>query len=71
LIRDIETTTTASLHDSQVDLSIEGEAVLRDKGYFGVKPKGDDFTMKRATAGPPLNDIDKIEITGRKTLFGY
>jgi IS5 family transposase len=59
LIRDIETI-TASLHDSQVDLSFEGEAVLRDKGYFGVQPKGDDFTMKRATAGHPLNDIDKL-----------
>jgi len=59
LIRDIETT-TASLHDSQVDLSVEGNVVLRDKGYFGVKPKGDDFTMKRATVGHPLNDIDKL-----------
>jgi IS5 family transposase len=28
-------TTTASLHDSQVDLSKEGEVVYRDKGYFG------------------------------------
>jgi IS5 family transposase len=59
LIRDIETT-AASIHDSQVDLSVEGEVVLRDKGYFGVPPKGDDFTMKRATTGHPLNDIDKL-----------
>ena len=29
-------TTTASVHDSQVDLSRRGEAVYRDKGYFGV-----------------------------------
>ena len=36
------------------------KAVLRDKGYFGVPPKVDDFTMKRATAGRPLNDIDKL-----------
>src|SRR5512136_2321783 len=48
LIRDIETT-TASLHDSQVDLSIEGEVVLRDRGYFGAMAKGVDFTMKRRT----------------------
>ena len=46
LIRDIETT-TASLHHSQVDLSVEGEVVLRDRGYFGVEAKGIDFTMKR------------------------
>ena len=59
LIRDVETT-TASLHDSQVDLSIEGEAILRDKGYFGVSAKGIDFTMKRATAGHPLEEIDKL-----------
>ncbi len=31
LIRDLETT-TASVHDSQVDLSKEGEVVYRDKG---------------------------------------
>jgi len=37
LIRRIETT-TASLHDSRIDLSREGETVYRDKGYFGVKP---------------------------------
>ncbi|MDD1752759.1 MAG: IS5 family transposase [Methanotrichaceae archaeon] len=59
LIRDIETT-TASLHDSQVDLSVEGEAILRDKGYFGVSAKGIDFTMMRATAEHPLGEIDKL-----------
>ena len=59
LIRDIETT-TASLHDSQVDLSVEGEPILRDKGYFGVPAKGIDFTMRRATAEHPLRDIDKL-----------
>jgi len=37
LIRRI-TTTTASLHDSRIDLSEKGETVYRDKGYFGVKP---------------------------------
>ena len=58
LIRDIDTS-TASLHDSQVDLSIEGEVVLRDKGYFGVKAKGIDFTMKRRTTDLPLSELDK------------
>jgi len=43
LIRAIETT-TASVHDSQVDLSRRGEVVYRDKGYFGVPTKGFDAT---------------------------
>jgi transposase, IS5 family len=46
------------LHDSQVDLSVEGEVILRDKGYFGVKAKGIDFTMKRRTTDLPLGDLD-------------
>jgi IS5 family transposase len=58
LIREIETT-TASLHDSQVDLSVEGEPVLRDRGYFGVKANGIDFTMKRRTTDMPLCELDK------------
>lgn len=58
LIRDIETS-TASLHDSQVDLSIPGIPVFRDRGYFGVKPKGIDFTMKRRTTDQPLSELDK------------
>lgn len=57
LIREIETS-TASLHDSQIDLSVDGEIVLRDKGYFGVKAKGIDFTMKRRTTDRPLGDLD-------------
>jgi IS5 family transposase len=57
LIREIETT-TAKLHDSQIDLSNEGEIVLRDRGYFGVQAKGIDFTMKRRTAEKPLEEID-------------
>jgi len=59
LIRDIETI-TASLHDSQVDLSKEGEVVYRDKGYFGAQPEGCDATMKRATRGHPLNIRDEL-----------
>lgn len=58
LIREIETS-TASLHDSQVDLSTKGEVVLRDKGYFGAKAKGIDFTMKRRTTDQPLGELDK------------
>ena len=58
LIREIETT-TASLHDSQVDLSVEGEVVLRDKGYFGVVARGIDYTMKRRTIEKPLEELDK------------
>ena len=58
LIRSIETS-TASLHDSQVDLSIPVVPVFRDRGYFGVKAKGIDFTMKRRTTDKPLSDLDK------------
>jgi len=59
LIRDLETS-TASLHDSQVDLSGPGEVVYRDKGYFGAEPRGIDATMKRATRGHPLGIRDKL-----------
>ncbi|MDD5420434.1 MAG: IS5 family transposase, partial [Methanomicrobiaceae archaeon] len=53
LIRRIETT-TASLHDSRIDLSRKGETVYRDKGYFGVKPQASmDKTMHRAVRGHP------------------
>ncbi len=58
LIRDIETS-TASLHDSQVDLSIPGVPVFRDRGYFGVKARGIDYTMKRRTTDQPLSELDK------------
>jgi IS5 family transposase len=58
LIREIETT-TAKVHDSQVDLSIEGEVVVRDRGYFGVSARGDDFTMVRRTTDAPLGELDK------------
>ena len=58
LIREIETT-TAKVHDSQVDLSVEGEVVFRDRGYFGVKAKGIDYTMKRRTTEKSLGELDK------------
>ncbi|OPY36483.1 MAG: Transposase DDE domain protein [Methanoregula sp. PtaU1.Bin051] len=55
LIRRMETT-TASLHDSQMDLSREWETVYRDKRYFGVKPQASmDKTMHRGTRGHPLS----------------
>jgi len=41
-------TTTASLHDFQIDLSEKNEVVYRDRGYFGAKSKGYDATIKRA-----------------------
>ena len=58
LIRGIEAT-TASLHYSQVDLSIKDEIVIRDRGYFGVKAIDIDFTMKRRTSEKPLPELDK------------
>ena len=59
LIRTIETT-TASVHDSQVDLSSEGERIYRDKGYFGASARGNSVTMHRATRGHPLCNWDKM-----------
>ena len=59
LIREFKTT-TASVHDSQIDLSEEGEVVYKDKGYFGVKSRGYDATMKRGVRGKPLTYRDKL-----------
>ena len=59
LIRDLETT-PASVHDSRVDLSQEGEVVYRDKGYYGVKPRGFDATMRRGVRGHPLSIRDRL-----------
>jgi transposase, IS5 family len=59
LIRAIETT-TASVHDSQVDLSAEDERVYRDKGYFGASARGKSVTMHRATRGHPLSAWDRM-----------
>jgi len=53
-------TTTASVHDSRVDLSEEGEVVYRDRGYFGVVPNGYDATMRRGVRGHPLGIRDKL-----------
>jgi len=59
LIRDLETT-PANVHDSRVDLSEEGEVVYRDKGYFGVEPRGYDATMRRGVRGHPLGIRDRL-----------
>ena len=58
LIRAIETT-TASVHDSQIDLSRDGETIYRDKGYFGAPARGKSVTMWRATRGHPLSSWDR------------
>lgn len=62
LVRDYEVS-TASLHDSQVDLTRRGDkAAYRDKGYFGATISCGgvrDMTMKRATRGHPLHEKEK------------
>jgi IS5 family transposase len=57
LIRNVETT-TASVHDSQVDLGIEGIPRYTDKGYDGAKTQGYDAAMKKATRGHKLGIRD-------------
>jgi len=52
LIRDLETT-TASVHDSQVDLSRPGEVVYLDKAYFGVETPGVRGGDEAGHPGPP------------------
>jgi len=59
LVRELEAT-TASVHDSSVDLSRPGEVVYRDRGYFGVEPRGWDATMRRAVRGHPLSVWDRL-----------
>jgi len=59
LIRELETT-PANVHDSRIDLSRPGEVVYKDKGYFGVKSRGWDATMKRASRGHPLSIWDRL-----------
>ncbi len=59
LVRALETT-TASVHDNQVDLSRKGEVRFSDKGYFGVSCKGFDAGMRRGVRGHPLGIRDKL-----------
>ena len=51
--------TTASLHDSQVDLSIPGIPCYKDKGYAGAYCKDTNATMDKASREHPLT-IEKI-----------
>jgi len=53
-------TTTASVHDSQIDLSEMGEVVYRDRGYQGAECKGYNATMKRGARGHPIGIRDKL-----------
>ncbi|MCK9632842.1 MAG: IS5 family transposase [Methanoregula sp.] len=57
LIRALEVT-TASTHDSQVDLSKEGEVIYRDRRYFGTKTNGFNATMQRGVRGHPIGIRD-------------
>ena len=59
LIRELETT-TASVHDSQVDLSKKGEVVYRDRGYHGAVARGYSATMKRGARDHPIGIMDKL-----------
>jgi IS5 family transposase len=59
LIRRIEVT-TASVHDSQVDLARNGEVRYADRGFFGSKTKGYDAAMRKATRGSPLSYKDEM-----------
>lgn len=59
LIREIETT-TASVHDSQIDLSNPGEVNYRDRGYQGAPSKGYNATMKRGARDHPIGIRDKM-----------
>ena len=59
LIRDFKTT-TASVHDSQVDLGIEGLPRYADKGYDGAKTRGYDAAMKKATRSHKLGIRDVL-----------
>ncbi len=71
LIRAIETT-TASVHDSQVDLTNPGEVAYRDKGYFGTVSKGFSATMRRSVRGHPIGikDILRNKRISRKRAPG-
>jgi IS5 family transposase len=55
--------TTASTHDTQVDLSDEGEVVYRDRGYFGADAKAFNATMQRGVRGHPIGIRDKLRNT--------
>ena len=62
--------TTASLHDSQIDLSIPGIVNYKDKGYFSVEGRGIDATLDRAVRGHklPIESIRRnLRITRKRS----
>ncbi len=59
LIRAIETT-PSSVHDSQVDLSLQGGVVYRDSGYFGRPCNGYGATMQRGVRDHPIGIRDQL-----------
>ena len=46
--------TTASVHDSRVDLSVPGIPCYRDRGYQGAPCRGINATMERASRNTAL-----------------
>ena len=62
--------TTASLHDSQIDLSIPGVVNYKDKAYFGVEGRGIDAAMDKALKGYklPIESIRRnLRITRKRS----
>jgi len=60
-VLDIETT-TANIHDNNIDLSRKGDkAIFRDRGYSGEgnEPKADGVINMTMTAGKKLSDLEK------------
>ncbi len=51
--------TTASVHDSQVDLSKPGELIIGDKGYSGAATRGYALSMIKAYKNNPLTEEDR------------
>ncbi len=58
MIEDYEVT-TASVHDSQVDLSKPGELIIGDKAYSGAATRGYALSMIRAYRNNPLTEEDR------------
>ena len=62
--------TTASLHDSQIDLSIPRIVNYKDKAYFGTEGRGIDAAMDKALKGfkLPIESIRRnIRITRKRS----
>jgi IS5 family transposase len=63
-------TTTASVHDSRIDLSIPGIVNYKDKGYFGVEGRGIDAATDKAVRGHklPIESIRRnLRITRKRS----